>query len=115
MKVRVSLEGLDGLTAALASDTKKAKLQTVIKKNAANLQRRAVRKVPVDTGFLKRSIQPPSFSSDGMYAVVRATAEYAPYVEYGTRFMAAQPFLGPAYNEIRQQFLDDVRKVVTGK
>ena len=115
MKVNISVKGLDGLTAALASDTKKTKLQAVVKRNAANLQRKAVRKVPVDTGNLKRSINPPSFSSDYLYAIVRPTAEYAPYVEYGTRFMAAQPFLGPAYNEIRQQFLDDVRKVVTGK
>lgn len=112
MKMDLNLTGLDGLTKLLDAETAKTRVRAIVKSHAADLQRKAVRKVPVDTGNLKRSIQPPSIASDGMYAVVRATAEYAPYVELGTRFMEAQPFMNPALNEVRQSFLDALGKVI---
>ncbi len=113
MKIDMKVNGLDKLVESFNTDKKRLALKATVKKYAADVQRGAVRRVPVDTGFLKRSIQSPSFSLDGMYAVVRATAEYAPYQEYGTRFMSAQPFMAPAYNEIRQDFLDSIQRVVS--
>lgn len=53
--------------------------------------------VPVRTGFLKRSIR--RVREGGKY-ILRALAHYALYVEYGTRYMAAQPFLRPALEGI---------------
>ena len=56
---------------------------------------------PVDTGLLRASITPVIESWAAGY--VGTNTHYAPYVEYGTRKMAAQPFLEPAYEEGRRQ------------
>jgi HK97 gp10 family phage protein len=60
---------------------------------AADVKAEAMRVVPVRTGYLRSTI----------YAQVRdwvvnigADATYASFVELGTRYMAAQPFLYPS-------------------
>lgn len=53
--------------------------------------------VPVDTGFLRSSIQ--SAHGPDNSAIVAVAAEYAAYVEYGTSRMHAQPYLRPAVDE----------------
>ena len=72
---------------------------------------KAQRNAPVDTGTLKRSIG-IDISDGGMTATVEPTAEYAPYVELGTRFMEAQPHLKPAFEEQKKQFEKDLQKLV---
>jgi HK97 gp10 family phage protein len=57
----------------------------------------ARRNVPVDTGFLKSTIQKVG---SGASWIVTATANYAGYVEFGTRKMAAQPYLRPALESL---------------
>lgn len=49
--------------------------------------------VPVRTGHLKSTI---TKAGGGSHWIVTATALYAIFIEFGTRFMAAQPFLRPA-------------------
>ena len=55
---------------------------------------------PVDTGKLRASITPVIESWAAGY--VGTNTAYAPYVEYGTRKMAAQPFLEPAFEAGRK-------------
>jgi HK97 gp10 family phage protein len=38
-------------------------------------------------------------------------AHYGAYVEYGTRYMAAQPYFRPAVEEAKRQFIADMRQV----
>lgn len=51
-------------------------------------------------------------------AAVRATASYAPYVEFGTRRMAARPFLAPAAEYMRgvagSAIADALRRLLRG-
>jgi len=51
-------------------------------------------------------------------AAVRATAPYAPYVEFGTRRMAARPFLAPAAEYMRgiegNAIADALRRLLRG-
>ena len=56
---------------------------------------------PVDTGKLRASITPVIESWAAGY--IGTNTEYAPYVEFGTRKMAAQPFLEPAFLEGKKQ------------
>ena len=56
---------------------------------------------PVDTGKLRASITPVIESWAAGY--VGTNTHYAPYVEYGTRKMDAQPFLEPAFLEGKKQ------------
>lgn len=48
----------------------------------------------------------------GMTAVIEPKTEYAPYVEWGTRFMSAEPFVRPSYNVQKQRFIDDMKKLM---
>lgn len=61
---------------------------------------------PVDTGNLRRSIaaQPPTMQGDTAVALVGTNVEYAAYVEFGTRKMNAQPFMGPALEAARARY-----------
>ena len=49
--------------------------------------------VPVDTGYLRSTIDAGEWD-DGFWC--EATADYAQYVEYGTSYMDAQPYFEPA-------------------
>ena len=49
---------------------------------------------PVDTGALRNSISHAPGGENDMY--IGTNIEYAPYVELGTRRMAAKPYLRPA-------------------
>ena len=62
-------------------------------------------------GTLKRSIG-LDITDGGMTAEVEPTAEYAAYVEYGTRFMNAQPYMRPSYNQQKEKFKSDMKKLV---
>lgn len=66
---------------------------------------------PIDTGTLMRSITMGT-DSDGLTATVTPAAEYAAYVEYGTRFMAAQPYLRPAFEAVKPQFIAGLKKLM---
>lgn len=62
------------------------------------------------TGNLRRSMKVDIEPKKGE---VTYTAEYAGYVEYGTRFSEAQPFLLPAYNEEKEKLKSDLKKLVS--
>ena len=65
---------------------------------------------PVDTGELQGSIQVEMQSEFEGHVV--ATAEHAPYVEFGTVYMMAQPYMAPAVEEHRTSFVRDTKSKV---
>jgi len=56
--------------------------------------------------------QTMDLSDGGLTGKVKPTADYAPYLEYGTRFQSAQPFMRPAFNKQKAQFKSDMDKLV---
>lgn len=57
----------------------------------------AKRLCPVDTGRLRASVTHALERDDqGLYGIVGTDVRYAPYIELGTRYMRAQPYLRPA-------------------
>lgn len=66
-----------------------------VQKTAHDVEATAKTFAPVDTGNLRGSIGVDSLRG-GLTAVVGPTASYAPYVEFGTAWMAPQAFMGPA-------------------
>ena len=65
---------------------------------AAQIQTQARVRVPVLTGNLRNSIQTEVYTEDGQaVSETGPTADYSTYVEYGTRFQKAQPFMEPGY------------------
>lgn len=108
----VKLSGISEMKRALEKQAKVEQMvSSVVKLNGAELQERAQRNAPVDTGNLRRSIS-LSVKDGGMTAEVTATADYSAYVEYGTRYMEAQPYMQPAFNVQKEIFLNDLRRVM---
>lgn len=85
-------------------------VKKVVQVNGSELQRSMQSYAPVDTGFLRRSINLSS-KEKGMSVSVKPTADYAPYVEYGTRYMAAQPFVRPAFKTQETIFKKDIERL----
>ena len=107
----IKVNGLDQLNAKLKKNMDLNVVKTIVKKNGADLQKKAQHYVPVDTGTLKRSIG-LNIKDGGLTAVVAPTTDYAEYVEYGTRFMESQPYMRPALGEQKQIFKSDLEKVM---
>lgn len=98
------------------------KVKRVVQKNGNELKNRMVRKADFrghmkgkkfvkPTGATKRSItEKVAFS--GLSVTVGPTTKYAPYLEYGTRFMEAQPFVRPAWTEQVPKFVRDLENII---
>ena len=76
---------------------------------ALEIERDAKLKAPVDTGMLRASI---TSTGSGSEYEIGTNLEYAPFVEYGTRYMAAQPFLFPAFEKGVKDLKKNINKAV---
>lgn len=65
------------------------------------VESRAKRGVPVDTGRLRSSIHTtaPFRRGPRLVVAIGSNVEYAGYVEEGTRYMRARPYLRPALEQ----------------
>ena len=88
-------------------DVKKA-VQTSTYRLASNARKRA----PVDTGNLRSSITSTAKLNNGFSGEVTAGAEYAPFVEFGTRKAESQPFMGPAAEEEQPKFNQAIKEAL---
>lgn len=66
---------------------------------------------PFDTGALKGSIKRKMYPKE-QSGVVYTVLEYAPYQEFGTRRMKAQPFMIPAMNMNRAGINQSMKKYI---
>lgn len=65
---------------------------------------------PVDTGFLRNSIQVDSVTP--VEAIIAPHTEYAEFVEFGTSRQAAQPYMRPALDEHEREILGAIEATV---
>lgn len=75
---------------------------------ALNIKSQAKLLAPVREGQLRNSIDIEADQS-GLNIKVGSGLEYAPYQEFGTRNMAAQPFLRPAVEIVRGRSIEEVK------
>lgn len=107
---KCTLEGMDGLLDALREAQKMPQVGKIINKHTILMAKKMKEECPVDTGFLRNSI---IFDiADTLRGEVTPTADYAVYVNYGTRYMSANEFIGRAFNYQKVQFLADLRRLV---
>ena len=64
----------------------------------------------VVTGNMKRSIT-SDFTDGGLSGTTGPHTDYAGYVEYGTRFQAAHPFVKPAFDIQKKVFTNDLERL----
>lgn len=84
-------------------------LDTAIRKAALTIQRESMINTPVLTGRLRSSHQSTFRPLKG---IIDVTADYAPYVHWGTRYMKARPFLLNAVNAEERNVNDLFGKAV---
>jgi len=81
----------------------------VIRKGAHDVLGRSQSAVPVRTGNLKTS---GHVETGHLSATIAYSADYAEYVELGTRRMGARPFLRPAFEQVAPQIIRALHPVL---
>lgn len=111
----IKFEGLYELQAALKENLTLDDVKKVVKTHGSQLHRGMQRKADFEkgyqTGATKRSIG-LEITDGGMTAEVEPSTEYSPYLEFGTRFMTAQPFVKPSWEEQKEKFKNDLDKLM---
>jgi len=82
--------------------TEKAALSRALEKSAIVVEGDAAALCAVDTGNLRESIRREVGEKE---AIVGTNTNYAPYLEYGTSNMKAQPYLRPALIKNKNKIL----------
>ena len=107
--VTIDVQGVEEFVAALQRfDTAlQEQVRAWLYDWAQRVEAEAKRRVPVHTGYLQSTI----YAKIKEWVVeIGARAAYAYFVEFGTRFMRAQPFLYPAL----QEFLPELETNIIG-
>lgn len=112
---RIKIDGLEELEKKLKANVSMDDVKQVVRLNGSELQSKMQNKADFkkgyQTGTTKRSIG-LEIKDGGFTAEVAPETEYSPYLEYGTRFMEAQPFVRPALEAQATQFHSDMQKLV---
>ena len=118
----IKFEGVQDLQKKLKKNVQMDDIKKVVKHHGAELQQGIQDNadfrghyendvfVPA-TGATKRSVT-LEIKDGGMEADAGPTTEYSPYLEYGTRFMDAQPFIKPAFDKQKKKFKKDLDKLM---
>lgn len=115
--ITFSIQGSDELIAAMQKLQKLDEVKRIVKTNGVALQSNTMSKMDAtytrgySTGATKRSTS-LKFSDGGLTATVHPGTTYFPYLELGTRFMAARPTLKPAFDKVKLAFKKDLEKLV---
>lgn len=112
---KIKIDGLKELEKKLKANVTMDDVKRVVRRHGAELQQRMQAKADFkkgyQTGTTKRSIG-LEIKDAGLTSEVAPETEYSPYLEYGTRFMEAQPFVRPALEEQAVEFKSDMQKLV---
>lgn len=111
MGVTINLAGVNELQKRLKRLNINAakEVSQVTKKAVLNIERKAKKYAPVDTGRLRSSITPYVKDTEGE---VSTNVEYALNVEIGTANQKAQPYMAPAANEIKPEYQREVNEAL---
>jgi HK97 gp10 family phage protein len=84
-----------------------------VKTSTLDVEARAKQVVAVDTGTLRRSIH-SVFENGGLKGICGPSVSYAPFIEFGTRHMAARPYMRPAAALVLPRFADELKRILGG-
>lgn len=88
-------------------------LVTEVQRATFDVEAKAKERVPVKTGTLRRSIH-SVFSNGGLTGIVGPSVLYGKFVEFGTRRMAARPYMRPAAEAVLPKFAQAVARALRG-
>lgn len=101
--IDVEVEGAEAIASSFRNkaDALTTGLGEALREIAQIIVDEAQANAPVDTGYLRDHIRMTE-ESDTSVTVV-SEAEYSSFVEFGTRYMSAQPFFEPAIESARSE------------
>ena len=117
---KISFNGLDELEKKLVENVKMEEVKKGVRDNGLTLQGNVVKNAGEATfnkgyftGNLKQDVAGHGLklSGDGLTAKVGTSVEYGPYLEYGTRYMDAEPFLKDPFEQAKKEFKADIDKL----
>jgi HK97 gp10 family phage protein len=111
MATSITIKGLPSLgnKLRLLVPSTRAAVREAVATTALLIESDAKRFSPVDTG-LNRSQIHANIAPNGLSATVTANTSYSVFLEFGTRFQKAQPFLGPAFEKNRGAFIASLKR-----
>lgn len=126
MAIRVKVKGLKSLERRLKKNASLNDVKSVVSKHGSQMQQKMVqnadfhghyewkkgkgKKFVKPTGATRRSIHGEKIQGGFGYEA-GPTTHYSPYLEFGTRFMEAQPFVKPSFDEQKGKFKKDLKKL----
>ena len=123
MSKSFEVRGVDGLLKQLHKNANLDDVKNVVRVNTTEMHRKATRNASFKghydssgrfirpTGATKRSIA-IEFRDAGLTGVVKTGTHYSPYLEFGTRFMSAQPFIRPSFYPQSFRFKQDLDRLM---
>lgn len=108
----IFFEGLEELDAKLKKNVTLNGVKRVVRMHGSELQSK-IQEAAVFTrgysgGYTKRSVD-LKIGANGLEASSEPTTEYSPYVEWGTRYMDAQPFVRVGFVKQKELFKKDMK------
>lgn len=111
----IKITGLDKLEKQLKENVTMNDVKRVVRRNGAELQQGIQQNADFTRGYAtgqtNRSVV-LDIKDSGFTAESGPTTDYAEYLEVGTRFMDAQPFVEPALEKQTAKFKSDMNKLV---
>lgn len=113
----IRLEGLDTLIGTLKDNVTLDDVRTVVKKRGADLTQTMKAQTTIayvkgySSGDTAGSIN-LKITNGGLTAEVSAGTSYAPYVEWGTRYMSPEPIAQPSLDKIKPLFFGDLQRLM---
>lgn len=107
----MKITGADALKKKLRQNATLSDVKHIVKSNTTSMNSKMQNLASVDTGNMKRSIT-SEITDGGLSGTTQPHTDYAGYVEYGTRFQEAQPFVKPAFEEQKKVFLNDLNRIM---
>ena len=122
MAFRMTFRGDKELMRKLNRMSKMKEAKAIVKDNTTQLQEKMMNNAVFKghkrgnrfikpTGKTKGSIS-ISFENGGLTGFVEPKTKYSPYLEFSTRYMQAQPFVGISFHQQVKTFYNDMNKLV---
>lgn len=114
MSVSYKVEGLDKFLSNLQQKPKQVQdsVDKELNRSSLRVELNAKEMAPFETGWLIMNIY--SHKEGTLNYMVTSPVNYSVYLEYGTRYMMAQPFMYPAMQQEYPILMGRLTKIVGG-
>lgn len=110
------IEGLAELEGKLNHIQKMDAIKNIVRANGADMQSREKAYMTAGVAYKKgyskgtnRDNTSLAITESGMAAEVTTNTDHIGYIEYGTRYMDAEPAVKPAFDITSKRFIEDLR------